>query len=96
MSDPIMTEFMRLSLMHSIEDLHDYGHKWQRLAYECDKEGRVATAETCRKNAAHYWGMDGGEYIKLVETSFSELIRVGDCSENAILNAGAEFTTEEI
>jgi hypothetical protein len=73
-ADPIMTRYMDLSLAHEIPDMKDYAKKWMRLALDCDKESRIATAETCRKNARHYWEMEGGEYIRLIEECGAELI----------------------
>ena len=76
--DTIMARYMDLSLAHEIPDMQEYAKQWQQLAMDCDKEDRVATAETCRKNAKHYCEMYGGEYIRLVEGCFAELIPIFD------------------
>ena len=75
-TDPIMDEYFRLSLMSEIPDIYEHAKEWQRLAMRCDIEDRPARAETCRVNAKRYCEMIGGEYIRLVEGCFAELIPV--------------------
>lgn len=74
MNDTITARRFELEQMQNIPDMHAYSKDWQLLALECDKQGRVATAEMCRSKAKHYCELAGGEYVRLVYDTFVELI----------------------
>jgi hypothetical protein len=76
MRDSIMDRYAELSLLNEIPDMGIYSAEWLLLAFDCDKESRNATAETCRKRAEYYCRMAGGQYIRLIEGCFAELISV--------------------
>jgi hypothetical protein len=76
MSDKIMDKYTDLSLCSVIPSMSEYAEQWDKLALEAYADGRLSTAETCKKRAAHYRALAGGEYIRLNEKNFSELIPV--------------------
>jgi hypothetical protein len=78
--DEIMDRWCELSLMNNIPDMQEYAKDWQRLAILANQNGRYSTAQTCRTRAEHYCNMAGGEYIRLVEGCFAELILVPACA----------------
>lgn len=74
--DEIMQRYYDLSLLNIIPDMGEYAKDWQRLAMKADIDGRPATAEACRARAKYYYELTGGEYIRLVQGCFAELIPV--------------------
>lgn len=77
MIDPISDRRFELEQMQNIPDIFEYAKSWELLAQECDKQDRPSTAEMCRSKAKHYCGLAGGEYVRLVQDTFVELIYAG-------------------
>jgi hypothetical protein len=74
--DEVMSRYTELSLLNIIPDMAEHAKEWQRLAMKADIADRPSTAEACRSRAKYYYELTGGEYIRLVEGCFAELIPV--------------------
>lgn len=81
LADPITARRFELECMQNIPDMAAYAHEWWKLAAECDRQGRVATASMCRSKAHHYGELAGGEYVRLVYDTFVELITPAEARE---------------
>lgn len=81
MIDPISDRRFELEQMQNIPDMQSYAKDWQRLALDCEKAGRVATAEMCRSKAKHYCELAGGEYVRLIQDTYVELILSAPCGQ---------------
>jgi hypothetical protein len=78
-----MDKYYALSTQGNIPDMGEYAKQWQILAMDCDKEGRSSTAKICRDRAKHYCQIAGGEYVRLVEGCYAELIIVAQAERTA-------------
>ena len=75
MTDNLMDRYLELAEMQNI-DSAEYAVEWHKLAADAEGGARPALAEMCRQRGDHYAAQDYGEYIRLIEGSFSELIDV--------------------
>lgn len=78
-TDEITALYYGLSNMQNIDDIADYALAWDELACMALLEGRPALAGMCTSRAAFYYEAaeaQSGEYIRLTDGSFSELIPV--------------------
>ena len=73
MTDPLMKRFLELSLMQNIPDMAVYADEWNKLAADARAVKRPHLADTCTSRWQAYKGLSG-EYVRLVEGSFSELL----------------------
>jgi hypothetical protein len=64
-----------LSLLQSIPDMALYAEIWRLLGMEYLIIGAFANADYCQARAEHY-SQETGEYIRLIELPFAELIQV--------------------
>ena len=65
-----------LSLQNIIPDMDAYAEEWNKLSADFAAIGMLENAEMCNKNYQHYKEIADGEYIRLIEGSFAELIPV--------------------
>ena len=65
-----------LSLQNIIPDMDAYAEEWNKLSADFAALGMLANAAMCNKNYQHYKEIADGEYIRLIEGSFAELIPV--------------------
>jgi hypothetical protein len=65
-----------LSDMNAIPDMRAYAATWTQLADEFQSIGLLSNAEYCRSRGTHYSQIAGGEYIKLTDGPFAELLEV--------------------
>lgn len=68
--------YLALANMQNIDDIRDYALAWADLADIAQDNQRPALAAMCRSRAEFYGSQDTGEYIRLFDGSFSELITV--------------------
>lgn len=66
-----------LSLQNIIPDMDAYAEEWNKLSADFAALGMLVNAEMCNKNYQHYKEIADGEYIRLIEGSFAELIPTG-------------------
>lgn len=76
MNDSILTRYFELSRIQNIPDVHRYALDWHKLAADARLVGRVASAEAYQKRGDFYLEQAEGEYVRIIEDSFSQLIRV--------------------
>ena len=79
MTDPLTDAYYSLAFMQNIDNIKDYALAWDELACMALLEGRPALAGMCTSRAAYYYEVaeaQSGEYIRLIEGSFAELIAV--------------------
>lgn len=74
MTDPLVDRYYELCFTNNF-DAAQYAQDWLTLAEEFEKGGRVAMASMCRGRAKQYSQMQG-EYVRLTEGSFAELVEV--------------------
>lgn len=74
--DKIMERWMDLSLMQNIPNMAEYAEAWNVLAADMDAANRPYSAEACRSRFEFYRELAGGEYVRLIEQPFAELIEV--------------------
>jgi hypothetical protein len=74
--DDLMERKRTLEQTNEIPDMAQYALDWQELAADFRAIGFVFCASYCQARGDHYGKEAGGEYIKLVEGSFAELIEV--------------------
>lgn len=72
----LMEKYYDLAFTHEIPKMGDYAKAWLDLAREFDKLGMVNMAGMTRERGLFYAQQAPGEYIRLIEGSFSELIQV--------------------
>lgn len=71
----LINKRIALSLQNIIPDMNEYAEEWNKLSTDFAAIGMLANAEMCFKNYKHYREIADGEYIRLIENSFSELIQ---------------------
>lgn len=71
----LINKRIALSLQNIIPDMDAYAEEWNKLGADFAAIGMLANAEMCFKNYKHYREIADGEYIRLIENSFSELIQ---------------------
>jgi hypothetical protein len=76
MNDPLMTRYFELCQTQNIPDMERYAQSWYVLAGEFIRAFRLAMAEACIGRWKQYIKEQGGEYVRLIEQPFSELILV--------------------
>lgn len=74
--DALTRRYNELAFAQNIPDIRGYANEWQALAVECVIGGRPALAGMCQGRADFYKVQADGEYVRLLEGSFSELIAV--------------------
>lgn len=74
--DALMDRYNELAFTQEIPDIKLYADSWMELGRQADEQGRIALAEMCFSRGRFYGRQAGGEYIRLIEGSFSELIPV--------------------
>lgn len=67
---------MALSLQSYIPNMAEHVENWNKLRADFEALGMLANVATCQKNYEHYKEIADGEYIRLIEGSFAELIPV--------------------
>ena len=67
--------YLELSGRQSIAKMARYAFEWSVLGEDMDKAGRPATADECLSRGKHYGVMAGGEYVRLIDMPFSEVIK---------------------
>ena len=76
MNDELTARYLDLSDIQSIPNVARYAFEWKMLADDADANGRPSLAAMCHARAAHYGKLVGGEYLRLIDLPFSELIMV--------------------
>lgn len=77
-TDELMERYNELAFTQHIPNIARYAFEWKTLGDDCDKAGRVTLAGMCHSRADYYGKEAGGEYLRLIELPFSELIQVSD------------------
>lgn len=72
----IMGRYHQLADRQNIEDVKAYGSEWAALALDFDNSDRPYMAALCYARAEYYGVQPLGEYVRVVDGSFSELIPV--------------------
>ena len=75
-TDALMERYNGLAFQQEIPNIARYAFEWKTLGDDCDIAGRPALAQMCHSRAKLYGEQAGGEYIRLIETPFSELVAV--------------------
>ena len=78
MMDELTKDMLELTKQNVIPDMQDYAQKWYDLSMRAEKEDRPASASSWRQRAKYYADLCGCGYIRLVEGSFSELVRTDE------------------
>ena len=65
-----------LSLQSIIPDMDAYAEEWNKLSADFTALGMLENAAMCFKNYQHYKEIANGEYIRLIEGSFAEILPV--------------------
>lgn len=73
--DHLLDRYNELVFMQNI-DMKSYAADWHALGDEAIKANRPALAGMAYARAFHYGQLAGGEYIKLIEQPFAELVQV--------------------
>lgn len=81
-ADCLVSRKLALANQANIPDMQAYAEEWNRLAADFESCGLLNNAEDCRTRWQHYKQIGKGEYIRLVDLPFSELIPVCDMSES--------------
>ena len=76
--DELMERYYKLAAVQEIPNIARYAFEWAVLAEDAAKAGREACAEAWNKRGQFYAQQAGGEYIRLIEGSFSELVQVSE------------------
>lgn len=74
--DALTKRYMELCLMQNIADMQGYALSWRRLMAAAQVIGFRSLARNARARWRHYRDMAGGEYVRLFEQPFAELILV--------------------
>lgn len=77
-TDELMERYNRLAFQQEIPNVARYAFEWKILGEDCDIAGRPALASMCHSRANFYGEQAGGEYLRLIELPFSELLQVSD------------------
>lgn len=72
----LMDIYYYLCGMQNIPDIEQYAFDWMDLARRFDAIGATHSAGSARGRGEHYQKQAGGEYLRIIEGSFSELIAV--------------------
>lgn len=78
-TDELTALYFGLSNLQNIDDIADYALAWDELACMALLAERLALAGMCTSRAAFYHEAaeaQSGEYIRLIDGSFAELIAV--------------------
>lgn len=70
----LINKRIALSLQNIIPDMDAYAEEWNKLGADFAAIGMLANAEMCNKNYQHYKEIADGEYVRLIENGFAELI----------------------
>lgn len=70
----LMEIYYELSFTQIIPDIREYSDAWLSLSEMFAAEDMPAMSESCRKRGEFYAREIDGEYIRLLDGSFSELI----------------------
>lgn len=73
-TDPLTAAYMALADMQNIEDIQDYARAWAELSEIAALEDRPALAAMCASRAAFYGREPAGEYVRMIDGAFAELI----------------------
>jgi hypothetical protein len=76
MTDALMNRYYALADTQTIDSMEVYAQSWYILAADFGGAGRPAMAESCIGRWKQYRNEPAGEYIRLIEMPFSELIPV--------------------
>jgi len=76
--DELTKDMLELSKQNIIPDVVGYAQRWYDLSMRAEKEDRPASASSWRARAKYYSELAGVEYIRLVEGSFSELVKTDE------------------
>ena len=76
MNDPLTARYYELAMAQIIPDVASYAIEWMKLAADAEAYSRFSLAGMCRSRGDFYAQQDYGEYIRLIEGSFSELLPV--------------------
>ena len=74
LKDELMERYHVLALTQNIPNIARYAMEWDMLAADARAQGREASAAAWQSRADFYKQQAGGEYIRLIDGSFSELI----------------------
>lgn len=74
--DALLDRYNELAFVQNIPDVQAYGNEWKLLGEMCEAENRPALAAMCFSRASWYLGQPVGEYVRLTDGPFSELIPV--------------------
>ena len=80
--DNLMTRYYELTQTQTIPNIVRYAFAWRVLAEDFEMDKRVAMSEMCHARARFYGRQAGGEYIRLIDMPFSELIAVTRTAES--------------
>jgi hypothetical protein len=72
--DDLLERRQALADTHTIADMRQYAVAWLQLADDFQSAGLLSNAALCRSQGERYSTFAGGEYIRLREGSFAELI----------------------
>lgn len=75
-TDGLTYRYMELSGAQNIDDVTAYAWNWYWLALAMEEAGFVLRGLQCRGRALQYAPEVPGEYVRLIDNSFSELIQV--------------------
>lgn len=75
-ADPLLEQYNALAFTQNIPDMEIYASDWHALGDECIKQGRPALAGMCYARSYYYGQIGKGEYVRLLEQPFAELIEV--------------------
>jgi hypothetical protein len=74
--DELMNRYMTLANTQHIENIARYAFEWDTLAADARAKGQLSRASAWQSRADFYKAQAGGEYVRLIDGSFSELIQV--------------------
>lgn len=74
--DVLLDRYNKLAFMQNIPDMQAYAADWHMLGDEAIKQDRPALAGMAYARASHYGQLAGGEYVRLIDQPFAELIHV--------------------
>ncbi len=75
--DQMMKCYTRLSLMQNILDMCAYAIEWRALMAQAQRAGFRNLARNARSRWRHYRRFIPGEYVRLIDPPFAELVLVG-------------------
>lgn len=74
--DELIDRYNALAFMQEIPSLREYAQAWHNLANDAESQNRPALAGMARARGEFYQKQAEGQYIRLLEGNFSELIQV--------------------